>query len=74
MTMLIDDPENTKDTPLLSVQLQDLDVGVPVPLIPKYQELAKENLEMLERVYDGAQTVSESVAEFFQKVDAILAS
>lgn len=70
----MDDPENTKDTPWLPVQLEDLDVGVPVPLIPKYQELAKENLEMLERIYDGAQTISESVAEFCQKVDAILAS
>ena len=47
---------------------------MPVPLIPKYQELAKENLEMLERVYDGAQTISESVAEFCQKIDTILAS
>lgn len=70
----MDDPENTKDTPWLTVQLQDLDVGVPVPLIPKYQELAKENLEMLERVYDDVQTVSESVAEFCQKVNTILAS
>lgn len=37
-------------------------------------ELAKENLEVLERVYDGVQTVSESAAEFRQKLDAILAS
>ena len=74
ITMFLNDPENTKDTPWLSVQLQDLEVGVPVPLIPKYQELAKENLEMLERVYDGAQTVSESVAEFCQKLNSILAS
>jgi len=48
-------------------------IRVPAIVLP-IVELAKENLEMLERVYDGAQTVSESVAEFCQKVNAILAS
>ena len=47
--------------------------AVPALLLP-IVELAKENLEVLERVYDGVQTVSESAAEFWQKLDAILAS
>jgi len=67
-----DDPENIKDTPWLPVQMKDLEIGVPVPQTPKYQELARQVLEMLERIYDGSQTVSESVTEACQKIDTIL--
>jgi len=61
------------DRPWLPVQIQDLEIGVPAPQTPKYQQLAQQILDMTERVYDGSQTVSESVAEACSKIDAILA-
>ena len=69
----LDNEENYVDRPWLPVQKQDLEIGVPVPQTPKYQQLAQQILDMTERVYDGSQTVSESVAEACQKIDAILA-
>lgn len=62
----------TREMPWLDIFLKDLEVGVPVPQTPKYQELAKEILEMLERIYSGAQTVRQSADEAKRKIDDIL--
>ena len=69
----LDDPANIEAAPWLPIQKKDLEIGVPVPQTPQYQQLAKLVLEMLERVYDGSQTVSESVAEACGKIDNMLA-
>ncbi len=59
-------------SPVFCQNLWGFAFAVPA-LVLTIVELAKENLEVLERVYDGVQTVSESAAEFRQKLDAILA-
>ena len=69
----LDDPANIEVSPWLPIQKKDLEIGVPVPQTAQYQQLAKLVLEMLERVYDGSQTVSESVAEACGRIDNMLA-
>ena len=59
-------------SPVFCQNLWGFAFAVPA-LVLTIVELAKENLEVLERVYDGVQTVSDSAAEFRQKLDAILA-
>lgn len=68
----LDDPANHEGAPWLAIMEKDLEVGVPMTSTVKYQQIAQQNLEMLERIFGGAQTVAESVAEATEKIDAIL--
>lgn len=68
----LDNPEVVAERPWLEVQKQDLEIGVPVPQTPFYQEIAQEVKEMIERVYDGSVSVSDSVATSCQNIDSIL--
>jgi ABC-type glycerol-3-phosphate transport system substrate-binding protein len=69
----LDNPDNYEKEPWLEIQKADLDIGIPVPQTPKYGEVAQQILEMTERVYSGAQSVSDSVAEACGRIDTILA-
>lgn len=69
----LDDPANHEGAPWLALMESDLEIGVPMISTTKYQQIAQQNLEMLERIFGGTQTVEESVLETCEKIDAILA-
>lgn len=66
------DPKILEANPWVPIQMKDLEVARPVPQTPKYQELAQQILEMLERIETGAQSVQASTEEAKRKIDAIL--
>lgn len=62
----------TKDLPWLPAQMKMLQIAVPVPQTPRYPELAQINMEMMERIESGQQTVKQSADEATKKMNDIL--
>ena len=62
----------TKDLPWLPLQMEMLKIAVPIPQTPRYPELAQQNMEMMERIESGQQTVKQSADEATKKMNDIL--